>query len=177
MWLYQHQRSGNPRLPCSRGLRPQPLISSRTAEDFDRLARLVEWWDPDDLGQGASPEERSLLKSTVGESNSADLGGLEMGVAGLAYALASAGMVPAASCRAHTGDRPWSYSPVVLFAADECHARQLEPLVRNAGCVFAVDAGRGHLLVVSASSVRNLMELADALARISTQLVRGKGLR
>lgn len=136
-----------------------------TPEDFDRLARCVEHWDPEEVDDEyvASSAERSLMVSAIGDADSAEVGGLELGVAGLVYALASVGMVPTASCRGHTGDRPWSDSPVVLFAACERDVRVLEPLVQEAGCVFDIDPSRAELLVVGAPSVRNLMSLAQAV--------------
>jgi hypothetical protein len=132
-----------------------------TAEDFERLAAAVECWDPDEIDVETSAREFEVLNSIVGQEDSADVGGLELGVAGLVHALAATGIVPAASCRGHRGVRPWSESPVVLFATDECRAQLLEPLAREAHCIFDIDEDRPELLVVAAASVRNLMSLAE----------------
>jgi hypothetical protein len=134
-----------------------------TEEDFDRLARCVEDWDPDEQEIDASPAELSVLEAFLGQSDSAEIGGLELGVAGLVYGLAAGGMVPAASCRGHAGPQPWSDSPVVLFATDERHASTLDPLVRDAGCVFDIDPARPELVAIAATSIANLMALASAL--------------
>lgn len=135
-----------------------------TAEDFDRLARCVESWDEEGPGADASLVERGALGWAIGPEDSAQIGGLESGVAGLVYALAAMGVVPAASCRGHTGPRPWSESPVVYFAADEARARTLEPFAQAAGCVFDIDPDRPDLLILVGKSVTNLMRLAVAVA-------------
>jgi hypothetical protein len=73
-----------------------------TPEEFEKLAREIESYSP-------SLEESEALEFA------ADLGsawggfeGLELGVAGLTYALSNAGFYPAASCRSHQDGHSWS---------------------------------------------------------------------
>jgi len=130
-----------------------------TDDDFERLAATAEFGDLDDPANGLSDEEREVLGQWVSDVP-ANLEGLELGVSGLIHALATVGMVPAASCRSHP-EPSWSKSPVVLFAATEAGARALQPLAAEAGCVFAIDEVRPKLLVVRGSTIRNLMTLAE----------------
>jgi len=44
-----------------------------TAVDFDRLARFVEDWDPDEVADEVSSAERSVLTSAIGDADSAEL--------------------------------------------------------------------------------------------------------
>ncbi|WBP93199.1 hypothetical protein O6072_18440 [Mycolicibacterium neoaurum] len=134
-----------------------------TAEDFDRLARCIERWDPDEEDVEATAHEMSILRPMLSELDFAPLEGLELGVAGAVFALAANGMVPAASCRGHTDTHAWSELPVVLFAADEPHARALELPVRQAGCGFDIDPARLDLLAIQGRSITNLMALATVL--------------
>ena len=135
------------------------------AEDFDRLARCVERWDPEETEIDAWLSEILALETAIGGADSAQIGGLELGVAGLVYALAATGIVPAASCRGHTGPRPWSEWPVVFFATDESHARVLELSAQEAGCGFDIDPGRPELLVIGGRSIVNLMRFAAMLVK------------
>ncbi len=70
----------------------------------------------------------------MSEDEPGALADLELSVAGLVCALATVRIIPAASCRGHTGQRPWSEVPVVLFATTEYSARALQPLVEATGC-------------------------------------------
>src|SRR5713101_7338219 len=88
---------------------------------------------------------------------------VELGVAGLVYALATVRIIPAASCRGHPGDRAWSDAPVVLFATTEYRAKALQPLVEAADCRFGIDTARRDLLAVAGRSILNTMALADAV--------------
>ncbi|MEH3138812.1 MAG: hypothetical protein PGN37_01270 [Mycobacterium kyogaense] len=133
---------------------------SANAEDFDRLAHCIEHWDPDEEAIEAPSRETAILNAAPSDFEFSPLRGLELGVAGLVYALAANGIVPAASCRGHLGSHAWSESPVVLFAADESHARGLEMPVQGAGCFFDIDPARPELLAVGGKSITNLMRLA-----------------
>ncbi|WP_392507878.1 hypothetical protein ACF3NT_13855 [Naumannella halotolerans] len=124
-----------------------------TPEEFEKLARQIESYSP-----------------SLDESEAPDLGprwdgleSLELGVAGLTYALSNAGFYPAASCRSHEGDRSWSPNPVVLFAGDKPRAVLLQPLVRESGCGLRADCTRGDFLCVYAPSIRETMTLATAI--------------
>jgi hypothetical protein len=131
-----------------------------TADDFERLARVAEFGGIDDPAYDLSERERGALAEVV--SDIPELGGLELGVAGLAHALATVRILPAASCRSHL-ERSWSDAPVVLFAATEFRAKALQPLVEGSGCTFTLDENRPELLVVRGLSIANTMALADAV--------------
>jgi hypothetical protein len=129
-------------------------------EDFERLAQIAESSRLDDPAHEMSDRERAALSEVV--SDLPELGGLELGVAGLAYALATVRILPAASCRSHV-EHSWSDAPVVLFAVTEFRAKALQPLVDASGCTFTIDEARPELLVVRATSISNTMALADAV--------------
>jgi hypothetical protein len=139
---------------------------SDTAEGFDRLAHTIEWGSNSSWAEAApaTPHERAVLSEFMCEEDEpSPLGGLDLGVAGLVYALATVRIMPAASCRGHTGDRAWSTEPVVLFAATERRARALQPLAARTGCVFAIDGARRNLLTVEGRSILDTMALGDAV--------------
>lgn len=133
-----------------------------TAEDFDRLAHAVE---DGYAGNVLTATERAALDEFVSDDEGAALNSLELGVAGLAYALAAVRIIPAASCRGHPGDRAWSDCPVVLFATTEYRANALQPHVEAADCRFGIDAARPDLLAVQGRSILDMMALADAVLR------------
>ncbi len=133
-----------------------------TAEDFDRLARVVE------AGLYAESEvtsaERAVLSPLIDDEWRFD--GLELGVAGLVCALGAVGIVPAASCRGHHGGRAWSTRPVVYFAATRDRAGALADLIEPTGCRFGIDPERPDLLVVAGRSVEDTMALACRLTSV-----------
>ena len=137
-----------------------------TAEDFDRLAHAVEdGYDPDnpDERYALTSTERTALGDFLSDDQTAALDSLEIGVAGLVYALATVRVIPAASCRGHPGDRAWSDVPVVLFAATEYRARALQPLAEATNCRFGIDTARPELLAVQGRSILGTMALAEAV--------------
>ena len=139
-----------------------------TAEDFDRLAHAVEGgYDPDesDEGDALTATERADLDEFLSAGESSALDSLELGVAGLVYALATVRIIPAASCRGHPDDRAWSDVPVVLFATTEYRARALQPLVEATDCRFGIDVARPELLAATGRSILDTMALADAVLR------------
>lgn len=138
-----------------------------TAEDFDRLAYAVEGggYDPDEADEEfyLTEGERTELDEFLSDDEAATLESLELGVAGLVYALATVRIIPAASCRGYPGDRAWSDVPVVLFATTEYRARALQPLVEATNCRFGVDTARPELIAVAGRSILDTMALADAV--------------
>ncbi|MEU9507127.1 hypothetical protein AB0D32_12690 [Micromonospora sp. NPDC048170] len=129
---------------------------------FEQLANLVEFYDPDDAeSSGATPAALERLDPHLDEWS--PLQGLELGVSGLAHALASVGCIPVASCRSHVAPHSWADRPVVYVATDEPHGRWLEPLVRRSGCGFATDDGRPHFLLIEAPSVVEITRLTAAI--------------
>lgn len=144
------------------------LLSELAADDrqFDLFGRALEWRETD--GMELPPLARRRLDEFINRKLGTDdihpLGDLDIGVAGLVYALAAAGMFPAASCRGHVGPpRPWSEFPVVLLAADRYQAGVLESLVAQAGVGFDINNDRPELLVVQARSILHQMHLASLI--------------
>lgn len=121
----------------------------RDASDFEQQAEWIE---------GADDDELAALPVGMQEVF-ADLNGLDLGVAGLVFALAHVGFYPAASCRAHAS-RSWAPSPTVLFAAGEERLRALLPLIVTAGVGLQYDKTRGvPLFAVYAQSVVEMVGL------------------
>jgi hypothetical protein len=153
-----------------------------TAEDFDRLAHAVEdGYDADepDGGFDLTATERAKLDEFLAESEDEGimLDSLELGVAGLVYALATVRIIPAASCRGHPGPRAWSGVPVVLFATTEYRASALQPLVEATDCRFGIDPARADLLAVTGRSILDTMALADAVLESRHTFVRPRSSR
>ncbi|SRR5216684_2167690 len=150
-----------------------------TAEDFDRLAHAVEdGYDPDEDYDLTATERAELDEFLSDDEDEAPaLESLELGVAGLVYALATVRIIPAASCRGHPGDRAWSDAPVVLFATTEYRAKALQPLVEATDCRFGIDTARRDLLAVAGRSILNTMALADAVLGSRHTFVQPRPLR
>jgi hypothetical protein len=132
-----------------------------TSEEFEELASAIEGCDleplSDELREAAMKEG---LAACIDEETT-PLDGLELGVAGLTYALGSVGCLTAASCRWHISDRSWSDVPVVFFAAPTWRLELLAELIAAAGCGLVDDRG---MLEVVAPSIRNTHELAENIA-------------
>lgn len=126
---------------------------------FERFATAAESFEPygelDPVLTG-SPVQ-TLLE---GYDDGTPLGGLEIGVAGLVYALSAVGFLTAASCRAHVGPRSWSDCPVVFFGAHKWRAEILAKLALETGCGIGQDR---DMLTVYAPTIRNLMTLAETV--------------
>ncbi len=151
-----------------------------TAKDFDRLAQAIEdCASQEDFNERSdlSPAERDALRGFLPEDETGILDSLEIGVAGLVYALATVRIIPAASCRGHTGNRAWSDAPVVLFATTEYRATALQPLVEATGCRFTIDPARPDLLVVRGQSILQTMALADAILESRQTFVKPRTVR
>ncbi len=133
-----------------------------TEFEFDDIATALETGSSEDI-EGLRPDHLEALASYLNDG--VTLEGLELGVAGLVYCLAAAGMYPAASCRGHPGPSAWSRIPVVLFATDRIRAELLVPLVRDSGCGFNIAQSRGELLAIESKSIEGMLDLADALLR------------
>jgi hypothetical protein len=139
---------------------------ARDAADFDILAAAVETGSIGEDDEITAESLSALAPYLTGEQA---LEGLEVGVAGLVYALSAAGMFPAASCRGHPDPDSWSAVPVVMFAADRVHAEALQPLVESSQCGFDLDPIRPELLVINGRSVEDTLRLSRAmLASIET---------
>lgn len=138
---------------------------SITPREFDDLAAAVEWEEPDMLSDEA-PDFFDHRDTWYG------LNGLEIGVAGLVYALNSVGIITAASCRSHhQGHQPWANYPTVVFAANRAQMRALEPLVASSGCGFEVEGiNRSRFIAVVGPSIQETMALAQRLTDANSSL-------
>lgn len=138
--------------------------SSPDVETFEEIASLIEMYYPEDAeSSGIAPETLQRLDPYL--SDFSPLYGLDLGVAGPAYALESIGCVPVASCRGHAESHSWTDPPVVFAAIDRQHAEWLRPLVRQTGCGFDVDTERPNFLMIEAPSIRETSELACVVLR------------
>ncbi|MGW6248383.1 hypothetical protein [Streptomyces roseolus] len=146
---------------------------TETVEEFEAIAGAVEVGNPNALPPNlADKRPNSEILEIVGDGDReiGVLDGLEIGVAGLSYALSSIGCFPAASCRSHATPRSWADRPVVFFAAERTTVHWLTPLVRDSGCGFGDGSDRGNLLLVEAPSISHLMDLASRiLAQVEQQ--------
>jgi hypothetical protein len=135
-----------------------------TEDEFNTIAKVIETGEShyvEDLVADKHPALDPYIPED--EDDPVPLDGLEVGVAGLVYALSAAGAYPAASCRGHPGKHAWSAVPVVIFAIDRCRAHVLAPLVRDAGCGFGIDPARQELLSVYSPSIEGMISLAEAI--------------
>ena len=149
---------------------------ARSREHFEVLASALEMGIEDGPGSGLTKAEIDILGRFASELP-AELGGLELGVAGLAHALATVRILPAASCRSHANAHSWSPAPVVLFAATEFRACALQPLVEQSECVFGIDSARPELLMVEGPSILHTMALAEAVLSHRQDFVQPRGAR
>jgi hypothetical protein len=133
-----------------------------TELEFDGIATALETGSAEDI-EGLRPDQLEAVIPYL--TDRVTLEGLELGVAGLVYCLAAAGMYPAASCRGHPGPSAWSRIPVVFLATDRARAELLVPLVRDSGCGFNLGQSRGELLVIESKSIEGTLDLAVALLR------------
>jgi hypothetical protein len=129
-------------------------------DEFESIARAIELGDPELIPGHLAAEAIAELDDYV-DPEVSPLEGLELGVAGLSYALSTVGLPTAASCRGHDGG--WAAHPVVFFAAQRLRAEVLERLVSGTRCGFIIDPARSQLLVLEAPSVADTVELAQAV--------------
>jgi len=129
-----------------------------SAEEFESLAVALECADASLLsGSLHQRAVQSEFDQITRDEEFHPLAGLEIGVAGLTYALSVVGCLTAASCRSHATDHSWADCPVVLFAARAWRIELLVPLITLEGC--GLQEARG-MLVVYGQSVRDTHRLA-----------------
>lgn len=150
---------------------------ARSAEEFDKYAQAFEAGDAADVGlSGIVADQIDDLVT----SEDCDLGGLELGVGALAYALSAAKTFPAASCRSHI-ERTWSPFPVLYLAANQPRSLLLEELVGETNCGFVQDTNRPDFIVIAAPSLQGILDLAqtvvDHLARFKALTARKQNTR
>ena len=129
---------------------------------FEYFARVIEAHNPDFPSEDPEDEADMAALAEHGDVASVSLCGLELGVAGLTYALAATGCVPAASCRSHA-EHSWAERPVVVAAIDRAHAGWLQPLVERSSCGFDLDHNRPEFLTIHAQSITEMMDLAAVI--------------
>ncbi|WP_438303206.1 hypothetical protein ACSHXN_14455 [Streptomyces sp. HUAS TT11] len=143
--------------------------ASTNHAEFEAVAKALETREAEYLPSGFAaqhPDSEIMEVVAAGDEDGTSLGALELGVAGLTYALTSIGCFTAASCRSHCSDSSWSDRPVIFFAAERSTVQWLAPLVQQTGCGFDDGSERGEcLLVVEAPSIANFMDLADRIVR------------
>lgn len=135
-----------------------------TGEEFEAVATTIESSELADMPEALRTRAmRAGLESVMGvPGDLAPLEGLEIGVAGLAYALSAIGCLTAASCRSHASDRSWSDCPVVYFAARAWRLKILAELIGDAGCGLGTNRG---LLTIVAPSIREMHRLAELIVQ------------
>lgn len=143
---------------------------------FDEIATTLETCEIDELPADLenSSAIQAITRHLIDEGMS-PLGGLEIGVAGLVYALSATGCWPAASCRGHPGG--WATHPVVYLAADRHRVRTLRDLVAAAGCGLDTDPSRGGLLMIMAASIEDTMRLAQTVLDSRAEMTPKRGPR
>jgi hypothetical protein len=131
------------------------------AEEFDAICSAFEDANatklPERLQGPSIPEE---LAFHLAPDDYSPTDGLDLGVAGLVYALAAGGCWTAASCRGHPGKYAWADHPVVVLACDRHRASVLQRWPAQAHCGFTTDGRREGLLAVVGESVTDTMMLA-----------------
>ncbi|MFD8282629.1 hypothetical protein ACFV47_26115 [Streptomyces solisilvae] len=133
-------------------------------DEYEIMVTMIEKEDPANMPLG---ELRDQMQHKIPEvfEHSEDapspLNFLELGVAGLSYALSTIGAVPVASCRGHLSG--WSDRPVVYVALDQQRAEWLQPLVYRTGCGFHVGLNREEFLAIDAPSIRETHKLAESI--------------
>lgn len=142
-------------------------IDNVAADDteFDELASAVQWGvleDDEFCELRGRPAWSALEDAMPGEEGISSH--LELGVGGLAHALAAVGLVPVASCRGHSTSHAWSEAPVVFLATDRPRARVLQRLVAKFRCGLDHDAvNRPNFLIVTGSNIKDMNRLATAV--------------
>lgn len=131
-------------------------IISDSLQLFERVAKLLESGEVGDSLEGDLYRRLTDFVSELPEDPDeyiSPLGGLDLGVSGLAHAISAIGGVPAASCRGHFVQNPWSHQPIVFAALDEQRTNWLKPLLSVNECGFHVDPERSEFIAIEAPSI------------------------
>jgi hypothetical protein len=134
--------------------------------EFDSLLRAIGHNDREELGTAqlrslsGEPPLATWFSGDEDEDRPWPTGGLDIGVAGLVYALSSVGCPTTASCRGHPGQRAWSSFPIVRFAARRWRAVRLLELAREANCGLIYEP---NLLTLWARSVLDCLALGQLI--------------
>jgi hypothetical protein len=126
--------------------------------EFEEFAGGVEHPNPE--ADGLSDELKARISAEVFDEvfreEISPTDWLELGVAGLTFALSAAGLLTAASCRSHV-EHSWSPYPVVLFVSDRRHMDKLIHLVKQSNCGISND---GRFFYIYARNIRDTSGLA-----------------
>lgn len=140
--------------------------------EFNAICCAIESADaeelPDRLRKPSVPPE---LECHMGNEDFSPTDGLDLGVAGIVYALAAVGCWTAASCRGHPGTYAWSDHPIVVLACDRHRAAALQAWLAEAHCGFTTDGHREGLLAVVAESVTDMMTLAGLVVSHKSEFI------
>jgi hypothetical protein len=147
-----------------------------TAREFEQLASAIEKQERELIDEplrttALSNGVEKFLGSPAGDW--APLGGLEVGVAGLTFALSAVQCLTAASCRWHVKDS-WAEYPVVLFAAPAWRIEILADLIVAEGCGLVDSRG---MVSVYGKSIRDMHRLAERLLEERSRFRRIPGHR
>ena len=129
--------------------------------DFELVAEEVSAG----IASGSELEGELARLSAVVSEEEPKFGGLDMGIAGLVYALSAAGYLTVASCRGHGPGIGWSEVPVVYFAATSAQFEVLAPQVDMFGGTVTVDDEHPDLLCLALPSCLHAQQLALVLVR------------
>lgn len=138
---------------------------ARDAEEFDSICSALENVDAEELP--ARLQHPAIPEELAGHLEAAEYSpteGLDLGVAGLVYALAAVGCWTAASCRGHPKSYAFTDRPVVVLACDRHRASVLQTDVERSHCGLTTDGHSEGLLAVEAESVEQMMALALLVA-------------
>jgi hypothetical protein len=132
---------------------PKLDAAAHSASDFEAFALALEDGEVDHLSvsQRETFDAVRLFDLAPQPDDPVLLGGLELGVAGLSYALCAAGCPTVASCRSHWDGLSWSDCPVVFFVAKQSWLQPLATLIVRNGC--SLDSDRGCLKICGPSVV------------------------
>jgi len=95
------------------------------------------------------------------------LPGLDLGVAGLVYALSAAGFLTIASCRGHLYPYNWSDCPVIMLRGTRERVDLLEAMLAPFSCGYTLDEAHPGLLCVAGSSIIGFQSLAQTILIVS----------
>jgi hypothetical protein len=151
---------------------------ARDAEEFDAICSALENVDAEELPvrlQHPAVPETLAAHLEAGELSPTE--GLDLGVAGLVYALAAVGCWTAASCRGHPKSYAFTDRPVVVLACDRHRASVLQADVEQSHCGLTTDGHREGLLAVEAESVEEMMAVARLVASHRKDFIPRRGGR
>jgi hypothetical protein len=134
-------------------------------EEFERLADLFDRHSrrPRDFDGGSEGEFLPSELERLVRDHRIDLGQLDIGVAGLVYALRAIGCIPVLSCRGHSDSNKFTDHPMIYFATTKGRVEWIMPWVVRNGCGINSEPVRTNLLIIEAGSIADTAALANDL--------------